>query len=91
MPGSVLFTKPHEEMGFLCIAERRYVHDPEGNRTRAVAFSDVTGDRVPEMVFMEGEINNGIRMHAVLNVVTCQNGDIKTLHRSEGWDVNPGD
>lgn len=45
-------------------------------------------ETVPEFIFMESVVNNNIRMYAVLNVVTCQNGDIKTLHRSEGLSSN---
>ncbi len=61
------------------------------NTTRAVAFSDVTGDGIPELIYMEGIVNDGgIRICAALNIVTYQDGGIKTLYRSDGWDVNAG-
>ncbi len=61
------------------------------NMARPVAFSDVTGDGIPELIYMEGVINEyGIHIYAALNIVTYQDGDVKTLYQSEGWDVNAG-
>lgn len=61
------------------------------NMARPVALSDVTGDGIPELIYMEGVADEGgFRICAALNIVTYEDGGIKTLHRSEGWDVNAG-
>ncbi len=61
------------------------------NTARPVAFSDVTGDGIPELIYMEGVVNEyGINIYASLNIVTYQDGGVKTLHKSDGWDVNAG-
>lgn len=64
---------------------------PINDLTRAVAFSDITGDGVPELIYMEGKDNGyGYMECAILNIVTAADGEITTLFSSDGWDVQAG-
>ncbi len=64
---------------------------PVEGLTRGVVLSDVAGDDVPELIYMEGKDNgHGYMECAVLYIVTAGDGEIKMLFSSEGWDVQAG-
>ena len=61
------------------------------SHTRAVALSDITGDDIPELIYMAVKVNEyGYVESAMLNMVTAQNGNLITLHTSDGWDIRAG-
>ena len=57
----------------------------DGSARKAVAIEDITGDGVPELIYMTWTQYDGN-----LNIYTCQDGKVKQLYEKENWDVQAG-
>lgn len=55
------------------------------NAKKAVAIEDITGDGVPELIYM-----TWMQYDGNLNIYTCQDGKVKQLYAKDNWDIQAG-
>lgn len=59
--------------------------EQDANAKKAVAIEDVTGDGVPELIYM-----TWMQYDGNLNIYTCQDGKVKLLYAKDNWDIQAG-
>lgn len=73
------------ESGMCVYGDTNDSFNQDGSARKAVAIEDITGDGVPELIYM-----TWMQYDGKLNIYTCQDGKVKQLYAKDNWDIQAG-